>query len=77
MVTPARMGGAMSITVAPKTTTAVGAKRGKARGPAAEKEAGSITIRAQWTIAVVEESRARESIAIIIHTGNPEGATGL
>lgn len=58
-----------SITVAPKTMMAAGAKRGRVRGPAAEREAGGITIRAPWM--TVEESGPRESIAIITHTGSP------
>lgn len=72
-----RVKATMSTIAAPKTTMAAGAKMGGARGPTAEKEAGDITIRAQWMTVEVEESCVRESIGIIIHTGSLEGALGL
>lgn len=75
--TRVRTGGTTCITAVPKITMAATAKRGRMKGPAAKREAGGITIRTQWTTAEVEGSRARESIGIIIHTGSPEGATGL
>lgn len=75
--TRVRTGGTTCITAVPKITMAVTAKRGRTKGPAAKRGAGGITIRTQWTTAEVEESRARESIGIIIHTSSPEGATGL
>lgn len=77
MVTPARTGDTTSITAAQKTTTAVVEKRGRAKGPVAEREAGGITIRAQWMTVEVGESLVRESIDTIIHIGSPEVAMGL
>lgn len=74
MAKPVGKAGTMFITAAPKITMAAGAKRGRVRGPAAKREAGGI--RAQWTTAEVEESRVRESIGIIIHTGRLKRATG-
>lgn len=75
-VTPVRIGGTTSITAIPKTTVVAIPTKGRRRGPAAEKEAEGITIRAQWTTAEVEEWRVRESTAIIIHIGSLEEAMG-
>lgn len=75
-VTPVKTGCTTYITATSKTTTAARKKRGRVSGPAVEREAGGITIRARWTTTQVEESRVRKSIGIIIHTGIPEGAMG-